>query len=152
LSVYTVDRLTDLGTGAGLAGDLRYCITQANAEPGDDTITLAVTGTINLSSVLPNLSSNIDLQGPGAEQLTVRRNTGGFYPIFTVTAGATVSISGLSISNGYAGSGGGISNGGTLTLNNANVSYNSAGDGGGIYNRGTVTLNNANVSYNSTYR
>src|SRR5262245_27787872 len=60
-SVYTVDRLTDLGEGAGLAGDLRYCITQANAAPGDDTITFGVTGTINLTmySSLPNLTGSV---------------------------------------------------------------------------------------------
>src|SRR5262249_50558259 len=65
-STFVVDRLTDTGAGAGLAGDLRYCLGQANANPGDDAITFSVTGTINLAGALPNLSSNIDLQGPGA--------------------------------------------------------------------------------------
>ena len=67
LSTFVVDRLTDTEAGADLAGDLRYCISQANTLPGDDAITFAVTGTINLTGVLPDLSSNIDLQGPGAE-------------------------------------------------------------------------------------
>src|SRR5262245_24572809 len=31
LSTYTVDRISDTGTGSGLTGDLRYCISQANA-------------------------------------------------------------------------------------------------------------------------
>ena len=63
LSVYTVDRLTDLGEGTGLAGDLRYAITQANAMPGDDTITFGVTGTINLTGALPSLPRNRSFAG-----------------------------------------------------------------------------------------
>jgi hypothetical protein len=167
LSVYLVDRLTDTGAGVGLAGDLRYCITQANANPGDDTITFGVTGTINLTGALPSLSSNIDIQGPGASSLTVRRDTGGEYRIFTVDSGTTVALSGLVITNGYDyGLGGGIYNNGMLTLNNSNVSSNGSGigntgtltlnsstisgnwDGGGIWNAGALTLNNTSVSDN----
>jgi hypothetical protein len=87
----------------------------------------------------------------------VRRDTGGNYRIFTVDSGTTVSLSGLTISNGYLQDfdGGGIFNSGTLTLNNATVSGNStlvAGSGGGgianVY--GTLTLNNSTVSGNFT--
>ena len=45
--------------------------------PGADTITFAVTGTINLAAPLPALSTNIEVQGPGAQLLTVRRDSGG---------------------------------------------------------------------------
>jgi hypothetical protein len=162
-STFVVDRLTDTGAGEGLAGDLRYCLGQANANPGDDSITFSVTGTINLTGALPSLSSNIDLEGPGASSLTVRRDTGGSYRIFTVDSGATVVLSGLSITNGYVSSsdaGGGIYNSGTLTLNNATVSGNTAYSsyddgwgayayGGGLYNSGMLTLNNATVSDNA---
>jgi hypothetical protein len=156
LSTFVVDRLTDTGAGAGLAGDLRYCIGQANASPGDDTLTFSVTGTINLSRGLPSLSTNIAIRGPGAGSLTVRRQaTGGYYRIFTVGRGATVSISGLTITNGNAGDDGGgifIYPTGTLTLNNATVSHNHAEhSGAGISNNGTLTLNNATVSSNDAY-
>src|SRR5262249_20725612 len=110
LSTFVVDRLTDTGAGTGLTGDLRYCLPQANASPGDDTITFAVTGTINLTGVLPDLSSNIDLEGPGASSLTVRRDTGGNYRIFTVASGTNVVLAGLTISNGSAPDVGGIFN------------------------------------------
>jgi hypothetical protein len=133
------------------AGSLRQAILDANATPGDDTITFEVTGTISLDSALPNLSSNIDIQGPGADLLTVRRNTGGYYRIFTVATGSNVALGGLTISNGY----GGIWNdGGTLTLNNLTVSGNSAGgQGGGIVNSngGTLTLNNSTISNNHVF-
>jgi hypothetical protein len=157
LSTFVVDRLTDTGAGTGLTGDLRYCLTQANASPGDDTITFAVTGTINLTGPLPDLNSNIDLEGLGASSLTVRRDTGGDYRIFTVASGATVILSGLTITNGSTSeNGGGIYNNGTLTLNNDTVSGNTASSGlgaagGGIFNlHGTLTLNNATVSGNSS--
>src|SRR5271166_4905391 len=37
-STFTVNSTADLGTGSGLAGDLRYCINQANSAGGDETI------------------------------------------------------------------------------------------------------------------
>jgi hypothetical protein len=70
-STFLVDRLTDAnpnggGEGSGLAGDLRYAITQANAQP-DNTITFGVTGTLELAGALSSLSSNLDIQGPGPD-------------------------------------------------------------------------------------
>src|SRR5438128_1867158 len=100
LSVYAVDHLTDDGVGQGLAGDLRYCIT--NATSMIDVITFSVTGTINLQSALPVLETSVTIQGPGADNLTVRRDAGGDYPIFAVDVGATVVLSGLTIANGRA--------------------------------------------------
>jgi hypothetical protein len=171
LSTFTVDHLADDLVGSGLNGSLRYCLAQATS--GNDTITFGVTGTLNLTGALPDLAHSISLQGPGANNLTVRRDTGGYYRIFTVDSGTTVSISGLTISNGGGGGilnsgmltlndttisgnesldrGGGIDNDfpGTLTMNNVIVRGNSAGYyGGGIYNRGTLTANNATVSLN----
>src|SRR5262245_34633906 len=149
-SVLTVTTLEDSG-----AGSLRQAILDANADPDQDTITFEVQGTINLSAALPNLSSNIDLQGPGADQLTVRRNTGGNYRIFTVASGATVVLSGLTITGGsipgWLLEGGGILNNGTLTLSNAAVSGNGATARGGISNHGALTLSNAAVSVNVSY-
>ena len=119
---FTVDRLTDIGEGEGLTGDLRYCITQA----GDgDTITFDVTGTINLTRALPDLTRSINIEGPGANRLTVRRNTGGSYRIFTVIGGP-VRTSGLTIANGVAVSGGGVYNRGTLTISHSTISGNTA--------------------------
>jgi len=62
LSTFLVDRLTDAnppagGEGSGLAGDLRYCINQANSIASDGMITFGVSGTINLHSGLAKLSS-----------------------------------------------------------------------------------------------
>src|SRR5262245_14119175 len=38
LSTWTVNSTGDAGSGSGLVGDLRYCITGANAAGGDQTI------------------------------------------------------------------------------------------------------------------
>ncbi len=161
LSTCHVTRLTDQGIGKGFRGDLRYCINKVNSEPGQDVIDFHVTGTINLAGALPNLNSNIDIQGPGPELLTVRRDTGGNYRIFTVPLGATVQISGLTVSNGlvndngFGGNGGGISNGGNLTLESVVVSGNmiasdigGGGSGGGIYNTGQFHLIGSRVENN----
>ena len=103
--------------------------------------------------MLPDLTTNMSINGPGATVLTVRRDTGGNYRIFNNTA--TVTIAGLTVSNGSptGDNGGGILNSGTLTLNNSTVSGNSASSvgavGGGIRNAGTLIINNSTIDGNS---
>jgi hypothetical protein len=58
-----------------------------------------VSGTINLASELPVITDFLWITGPGANLLTVRRDTGGDYGIFTCVA-AQLNISGLAIANG----------------------------------------------------
>jgi hypothetical protein len=161
LSTYTVDHLTDDLVGSGLNGSLRYCILNA---VDNDMITFGVTGTINLTGPLPSLIYNISIQGPGANQLTVRRNGGAAgYRIFTLPTSTTVSIAGLTIADGFFraevyGYGAGILNDGILTVDNCTISGNSSlgdpevgpGYGGGIYNTGTLVLTNSTVSRNFT--
>jgi hypothetical protein len=142
-STFLVDHLADDTVGAGLSGSLRYALTNATA---NDHITFGVTGTINLTGALPNLAHSISIDGPGPSLMTVRRDTGGSYGIFTVADPATVSISGLTIADGSGGPG--ISNGGTLAVSNCTVTHNSGGFGGGIDNQGELSLSNSTVSRN----
>lgn len=134
-------------------GSLRQAILDANATPGDDTIPIEVTSTINLAGALPTLSSNLTIEGPGANLLTVRRHSGGNYRIFEVQAGTVVTLSGLTIANGFVqvpgrAFGGGILNHGTLTIEHATLSDNVVeargrvvdAYGGGIYNAPTGIL------------
>src|SRR5215207_109591 len=79
---------------------LRAAIQQANTTAGTDTINISVSGTINLAGALPVINTNMTVNGPGSGQLTVRRDTGGVYRIFTVSSAATVAISGLTVTNG----------------------------------------------------
>jgi predicted outer membrane repeat protein len=111
-------------TNDDLASDgktsLREAIAFANTRTGADVIEFALTGTsphtIQLTKALPRLESNIVLQGPGANALTVRgEGTIDPYGIFSIGStsmnGPSVKISGLTISNGASigsGLGGGI--------------------------------------------
>jgi hypothetical protein len=123
-STITVSNTDDAGTGS-----LRAAIVQANLDAAQDTITFApsVTGTISLSTALPDLSTNMVIAGPGASALTVARSSANGTPafrIFTVDVGTMVTISGISISGGIDPTGGGINNAGTLTVVNSTISGN----------------------------
>jgi hypothetical protein len=157
LSTWVVDRLTDDSSGDGLGGsgqvgDLRFCLTGAT---DGDTITFAanVTGTINLTAALPDVSHNLNIQGPGAALLAVRRASGGNYSVFRVTASnsfffgtPSVTISGLTIANGLADKGGGIYNNGNLVLNGDVIVANAANSGGGVFN----TINTNGFFFNNS--
>jgi CSLREA domain-containing protein len=184
----TVNSTSDAAANDGLC-TLREAITSANvnadsgaasgecaAGTGDDTITFSVTGTINLTGALPDINSNLTIGGPGSSQLTVRRDTGGDYRIFTVS-NVTAAISGLTVTNGRTpdgtpanfgsngGDGGGIANFGTLTLTDVTVTANATGvggagnngggdggGGGGVFNQGTLTMTSCVISGNTTGR
>src|SRR5215211_2559299 len=68
-ATFNVTNTNDSGTGS-----LRQAIEDANNNAGSDTINISATGTIDLQSALSNLTS-MEINGPGASQLTVRRNT-----------------------------------------------------------------------------
>src|SRR5215467_8907763 len=99
-TTFTVNSTSDPGgafvncTTRGGECTLRAAINAANSTAGDDTINFSFSPldlgctagrcTINLTSALPDLNTNINLSGPGADLLTVRRNSGGNYRIFNV--------------------------------------------------------------------
>jgi hypothetical protein len=123
--------------GAG-TGTLRQAIVDADHAGGQSTIRFAsgVTGTITLAGVLPDLTAAIDLEGPGANVVTVKGpGTANFGSIFTVDAGAVVTVAGLTITGGNTSYGGGVLNFGNLSLNYDTISGNTATVlGGGIAN------------------
>src|SRR5262249_5760049 len=130
---------------------LREAITAANNQAGDDVITFNVAGTINLTGPLPDLSTNVEIRGPGADNLTVRRDTGGDYSVLNVTTGTTVSVSGLTIANGRAVNGGGINNDGSLRIARCSLTNNTAfNQGGGINSDGILIVSDSTFSANTT--
>ena len=135
-AVFTANALTDTGTGAAGTGDLRYCITQANASTGPTTINITATGAIILGSTLPTIASGHDLtiNGPGAGQLTISGNN--LFRIF-VDSTSNFSISGVTLAKGLvAGTGAGIQLSAAnenLTITNSVVTGCSGTSGGGIY-------------------
>jgi hypothetical protein len=157
-SVYTVTSTGDTGAGSGLNGDLRYCITQANANAGTNTIqfdsnVFGTPQTIILTSALPTITdNNLTIAGPGASLATVSGNH--LYQVLNIP-GVNVSLSGLTIANGSAAFGAGIKfvGSGTLSISNSVISGNSAGTAaGGIYfeGPGALTLANTVISSNSS--
>lgn len=61
LSTFAVTNLNDSG-----AGSLRQAILDANAGPGADRITFSVAGTIQLTSALPDVTDQVDIDGSTA--------------------------------------------------------------------------------------
>ena len=167
----------DGGTVANPSGpdgtlSLREAITVANLEGGAN-ITFNIPNdsaqkpqTIGLTSALPALGNGITISGPGADELTISgRNQ---FEVFNVSTGSTVSISGLTLANGFTNTpakhgkftfvaGGAISNDGNLTLSDDVLFGNSAAasdtlglaTGGAIINEGTLSISGCSLTANS---
>ena len=138
-----------------LAGgmSLRDAIDFADAAPGGgDTITFSplLTGTIDLTDgPLPAITADMTIDGPGANVLSI--NGQGKSGILSVSAAATVTISGLTFTDGNASFGGAIDNAGNLTLADCELSHNKALSGGAIFNgrTGALTMTGTTVSGNT---
>lgn len=142
---------------AGAVCTLRAAIEEANALTSCGTITIdatGISGAISLGTALDSIGHNVNINGPGANLLTVQRGGASGFRIFTINPNMTVSISGLTISNGSAAIGGGIyNNRGALTISNSTISGNTASSaGGGIHNGGIGAGNAALMITNSTIR
>jgi hypothetical protein len=167
-STFTVTTLADSGPGS-----LRQAIVNANAAAGPNKITFAsgLHGAIVLTTGALGLAKSTEIDGPGAEFLSVSGGHAG--RVFEIETGTNVTIRRLSIVNGRAGGtvahpglGGGIFvAGGALTLDSVTLSNNQAigaanvvsevpagtgppnlgvGAGGGIYlAAGTLTVTNS---------
>ncbi len=134
--IYTVTSLGDTGTGSGTSGDLRYAITQADANPGS-VIDFSVTGTIQLTKALPDVSANTAINGPGPSLLTLKGGgASSNFSVLDVNTGSVATISGLTVTGGNNKfDGGGVYNSGTLTLADSVITGNSARQsGGGVEN------------------
>ncbi|HEX8078155.1 MAG TPA: CSLREA domain-containing protein, partial [Chthoniobacterales bacterium] len=162
LTLLTVTNTADHDDGSCSGSDctLREAIRTANELSGPDVIVFApnVTGTINLTGALPVISTEVTIIGPGANRLTVRRDTGGNYRIFLISNGSTsgpkVTIRGLTLANGQ-GVGSGAPGGciyndfGTLRIEQCAIVGNGGGIGAGFFNfRGTITVVDSTVSGN----
>jgi hypothetical protein len=140
-------------------GSLRWAVGQANATAGADTITFAagLGGTVSLGGSelsLTDTSGPTTISGPGADRIAVSGNFAS--RVLSVGAGATATVTGLTIQDGVANYGGGVFNSGNLTLTQCEVTGNQAVGadefvrGGGVYNRGSLTLNRTTVAENTT--
>ena len=143
-------------------GSLRQALADAN---DGDTINFdpALNGrNISLTSAELVVDKDVIINGPGPNLLGVFRSSNAYFRIFHVMPNSTVTIAGLTMSNGAGAQqgGGGIFNDhATLTIegcalqNSFALQYNS---GGGVYNDGsggsaTLTILNSSISGNGAY-
>lgn len=128
---------------------------------GDDTIEFAsgLTGTIILNGTQLTITTDVTIDGPGAETITISGNNAS--RVFLISgASTTVAISGLTIQDGSADVGGGLYvDAATLTLTESRVSENTSTinnvnfGGGGLGNiNGTVVVNTCTFSGNTAVR
>ena len=165
-TVFTVDSAGSGATGSGTSGTLPYVISQADANTNaagseiefDSSVfspSSPQTITLGATVVLSETDGPEVIDGPGVEVVTV--SGGGAVQVFDIDSGVTASISGLTIADGNAPSGGGIDNSddGTLTISDCSITSNDAtetgsvGGGGGIVNYGTLNISDTTLSENN---
>jgi predicted outer membrane repeat protein len=131
------------------AGSLRQMVSDNNALGGGNRVVFSniVTGTITLSGGELLVTRDVDIVGPGDKVLTVSGNNTSRVLHLT---NATVNISGLTVANGMASSGGGIfQDSGTLKMIRCAISNNYASSfGGGIAASGIVALADCTILRN----
>jgi hypothetical protein len=148
--------VTTTGSGsvcsqASPCGSIQTAITTAEAggDSGDDvTINVAAGSYTEIDTISASSLNSLTIAGAGASITTANGNASG--TVFGVIGG-TVTISGLTITNGSAVAGGGIDiASGTVTVNDSTLSDNTANHGGGaIYqSSGTLILNDSTLSDN----
>lgn len=144
LAVFSVTNTNNAGTGS-----LRQAVLDANASAGADVIEFAggLAGTIALSGGELLVSDSLSINGPGANILSI--SAGNSSRVFNFAAGTSF-LRRLSIAQGHATSGGGVSNAGTLSVEGCDISSNSAVAGGAISNTGTLTVLGSTFAYNSS--
>ena len=149
----TVTSTADSGPGA-----LRDCL----AGSADTIDATGVSGTILLTSGELAVTHGVTINGPGSASLTVNGNA--ISRVFHIFAGVSASISGLTVTNGFASGpfpanqAGGIWNDhAILTLTNSTVTANSSagGKGGGVVNdafdhgSASLVIDSCTISNNS---
>ena len=165
-TIFTVDSAGSGVTGSGTSGTLPYVVSEADAntnaagseiEFDSSVFSLSAPQTITLGATLVLLETAGPevIDGPGADVVTV--SGGGAVQVLDIDSGVTASISGLTIANGNAPSGGGIDNSdyGALTISDCLITSNDAtetgnpGGGGGIVNFGTLNVSDTTLTDNN---
>ena len=155
----TVNSAADAGgICPGATCTLRQAI--STAAPNDTINFAAGIATVSLTSGELVINKRLTIRGPGANQLSVQRSSAGGTPefrIFNISGNVSLTLSGLTIANGFApmSHGGGIYSAGALTINDSIISGNVAGSGGigggGIFLTETASLlvTNSTISGNA---
>ena len=137
----------------GSTGTLRWAINSANSDPSITQIdfTSGLTGTLTLTSNLPQIANDLTIIGPGANIFTI--SGANSYTMFSVAAGKTLTISDLKFTQNksetgtifYANSSNFIASDIIVTNNNNGIAFFSA-------NNSTITITNSTINSNSSYQ
>jgi len=142
-------------------GSLRAAITAVNAASGASTISFNpnLHGSIILKSALPGITNSVAITAPG---ITI--NGAGKFPDLSITDGAAISITGLTLKGGASTVGAGLyisDTGGAVTLTNCTITGNHVTEGaasgagfgaagGGVYvNASSLTIISSKITGNS---
>ena len=152
-----------------LEGSLRQALKNATTLATDtvNTVTFeetAALGTLTLLTELPAINQDVNIDGPGANQLTISANSQ--FRLFTINGG-DIRIEGLTLSDGLAagtnldagsgtptsGSRGGAinisSSSSTVNLIDSVIQNSSANNGGAIANSGTLNITGSTITANN---
>jgi len=154
--------LPDAITAANQNQDTNGCHAPSLGVYGNETINITATGTLNLTSPMSPINSTVDINGPGAGQFDIHRQSGGDYRTLSILGAGNAQLSGVTVSNGRITdstlSGAGISNVGTLVLEDSVVrdnqilvsesGFNPAPGGGGVFNGGSMTVRRSTITNN----
>jgi hypothetical protein len=140
----------------GGEGSLRAAMGAANLHAGPDSIGFdpeffRSPRRIVLTGALPDIGGDLAINGPGASLLTIDADH--LSRVLRVEDGATVELSGVTLSGGDAGAGpgGGILNEGGLTITGCHITGNRAAFAGGISNAlgASLFVHRSTISNNS---
>jgi hypothetical protein len=157
-ALIVVDTLIDDGTLSACTSAADDCSLRGAVSIAQDGDTIVFTGlelfsagvmqSIVLGGTELVIASDITIDGPGADELTISGNNAS--RVFSIGAGVTVEISGLTIADGDSGTsnGGGVSTAGTrATFDGVHFVSNSANNGGAL--AGTnIVIRNSTLSGN----
>jgi hypothetical protein len=133
------------GSGLFTCKTLRAAVTQANANTGDDAITIGP-GAYPLTLGALTLSGNVSITGSGARVTSVEPSGS---QGFVVSSNVTANLALMTVRGGNAnsGNGGNVSNSGTLTLTYMRLTGGAALNGGGLANLGSSTVNSTQIAF-----
>jgi CSLREA domain-containing protein len=144
-AAFVVNSLAD-GSDANLANPacetstpgqctLRAALEQANASAGPDSVSFTVTGTLNYTTEMVDITDTVTIAGPGANLLTLNAAGTGSVLFFDSAAAGVAGVSGLTLTGGEKTSGGGVAVYGlTPVVISATVIFDNLAEfGGGLY-------------------
>jgi fibronectin-binding autotransporter adhesin len=161
-SGYLISSTADSSAAAGtLRSGLNWAASSTNdnpenlANPLPDSLVFNTAGvfaspqTITLTHgplVIPTTEA-VAIVRTGGGMVTI--SGGGLSQVIEVPTGATLTVEGVTITDGVGNVGGGIESDGTLSLINTSLEGNSAGTGGGLSSTGKLSISGGTISDNS---